>query len=77
MLKHEKRQSFNAYLEETSASKNTRKFYDMMKRLSPKFKWNVKWVAIEKTRLPGSWPPLKVILLTLTLNKKSRRNDRL
>jgi len=41
MLKHEKRQSFNAYLEETSESKDTKKFYDMLKRLSPKFKWNV------------------------------------
>jgi hypothetical protein len=41
ILKHEKRQSFTAYLEETSASKHTKQFYDMMKRLSPKFKWNV------------------------------------
>ena len=41
MLKHETRESFNDYLEETSESKDTRKFYDMLKRLSPKFKWNV------------------------------------
>jgi hypothetical protein len=38
IIKHEKRQSFNAYLEETSASIDTKKFYNMMKRLSPKFK---------------------------------------
>ena len=37
----ERRQSFNAYLEETSESKDTKKFYDMMKRLSQKFKWKV------------------------------------
>ena len=41
MLKHEKRQRFNAYLEETYESKDAKKFYDMLKRLSPKFKWNV------------------------------------
>jgi hypothetical protein len=41
MFKHEKRQSFNAHLEEISESKDTKKFYDMLKRLSPKFKWNV------------------------------------
>jgi len=38
MLKHEKRQRFNAYLEETYESKDAKKFYDMLKRLSPKFK---------------------------------------
>jgi hypothetical protein len=77
MLKHEKRQSFTAYLEETSASKDTKKFYDIMKRLSPSSSGTSTSVAIEKTRLPGSWPPLQVILLTLTSNKKSRKNDRL
>ena len=33
MLKHGQRQSFNAYLEQTSESKDTKKFYDMLKRL--------------------------------------------
>jgi hypothetical protein len=28
-------------LEETSESKDTKKFSDMLKRLSPKFEWNV------------------------------------
>ena len=41
MLKQEKRQSFNAYLEETSESRDTKKFYDMLKRFCPKFEWNV------------------------------------
>ena len=41
MVKHGKRQSFNAYLEETSESKDTRKMYDMLKRLNPRFKWRV------------------------------------
>jgi hypothetical protein len=41
LLKHEKRQNFNSYLEETAQSKDIQKFYDLMKRLNPKFKWNV------------------------------------
>jgi len=41
LLKHEKRQSLNSYLEETTQSKDIRKFYDLMKRLNPKFKWNL------------------------------------
>ena len=41
LLKHEKRQSLNSYLEETTQSKDIQKFYDLMKRLNPKFKWNV------------------------------------
>jgi hypothetical protein len=77
MLKHEKIQSFNAYLEETFDTKDTKKFYDMMKRLSPSSSGTSTSAAIEKTRLPGSWPLLQVILLTLTLNKKARMNDRL
>jgi hypothetical protein len=41
LLKHEKRQSFNSCLEETAQSKDIQKFYDLMKGLNPKFKWNV------------------------------------
>jgi hypothetical protein len=41
MLNHENRQSFYAYLKEASESKDTKKLYDMLKRLSPKFKCNV------------------------------------
>jgi hypothetical protein len=41
LVKHEKRQSFNSYLEETAQSKVIQKFYDVMKTLNPKIKWNV------------------------------------
>jgi hypothetical protein len=41
LLKNEKRQSFNFYLEETAKSKDIQKFCDLIKRLNPKFKWNV------------------------------------
>jgi hypothetical protein len=41
LLKHEKRPSFNSFLEETAQSKDIQKFYDLMKRLNSIFKWNV------------------------------------
>lgn len=41
LLKYEKKQSFNEYLKETAETKDVKQFYDLMKRLSPKFKWNV------------------------------------
>jgi hypothetical protein len=41
LLKYEKKPNLNAYLEETSQSKDMKKFYNMLKRISPKFKCNV------------------------------------
>jgi len=42
LLKFEKRQSFNTYLKETAETEDVKTFYSLLKRLSPKFKCNVK-----------------------------------
>jgi len=54
-----------------------KKIYDTLKRLSPKFKWNVNVGCNREDEITRNWPLLRVILLTLTLNKNSRKNDRL
>jgi hypothetical protein len=41
LLKFEKRQSFNTYLKEAAETKDVKILYSSLKRLSPKFKWNV------------------------------------
>jgi hypothetical protein len=52
LLKLEKKQSFNAYLEETAQSEDM-KFYGLMKRLSPKLKWNVNTGYIREDSIPN------------------------
>ena len=41
LLTLEKRQSFNTYLKETAETKDVKTFYNLLKRCSPDFKYNV------------------------------------